>query len=166
MGKSIPLSGSNLVALVDDEDYELVMASGPWSAHPSRRTTYAKRHTRRKTGTSWTVQQLHTFLTGWPMVDHADCDGLNNQRSNLRPATRRPNGGNRRKSPNCRSPYKGVSWSGGSRPWRAQIYAGGKSAHLGYFSTQEGAARAYDAAAIATWGEYARPNLPGLDGHE
>lgn len=51
------------------------------------------------------------------------------------------------------------------RCWRARITVSRKTQHLGTFSTAEEAALAYDAAAINTWGEYARLNFPGRDGH-
>lgn len=45
------------------------------------------------------------------------------------------------------SAYKGVSWHKHSQKWYAYIQAGGKMRGLGYFDSQEDAARAYDAEA-------------------
>jgi hypothetical protein len=42
------------------------------------------------------------------------------------------------------SQYKGVCWDIGHEKWRAQSGIDGKQAHLGYHSSEEAAARAYD----------------------
>jgi hypothetical protein len=96
-------------------------------------------------------------------VDHRDGDGLNNARSNLRPATPAEQQHNRRKQAG-KYPYKGIKRYRQSERWEAEITAGGRVRYLGRFDTPEQAARAYDAAAVAFFGEFARPNfLP--EGH-
>ena len=42
------------------------------------------------------------------------------------------------------SKYKGVSWVQRGQKWRAEIRIDGKSTHLGYFDSEEAAARKYD----------------------
>lgn len=42
--------------------------------------------------------------------------------------------------------------------WRAQIRVSGKERHIGYFRTEEEAARAYDAAALQSYGAFAFTN--------
>lgn len=153
MTREVPLS-RGLVALVDDEDYSAVLAAGSWSARPRGSTTYAARHTGR------TTQQLHTFLTGWPFVDHANGDGLDNRRANLRPATRSQNNANARLRPDSTTGYKGVTYIKRAGKWQARIRVDGHLHSLGYYADPEQAARAYDAAALEAWGEYARPNFP------
>jgi len=44
-------------------------------------------------------------------------------------------------------------------PWQATIRIGGETRHLGVYSTAEDAARAYDAAAIAHYGDLAVRNI-------
>ena len=68
---------------------------------------------------------------------------------------------------NCRksksgvtSLYKGVFRRKSEKKWCAAICSGGKKTLLGYFATEEGAARAYDAAALEFHGAFARLNFP------
>ena len=158
MTVEIPLS-RGLVALVDDSDAERVRAFGTWHADPSGQTFYA-RHNVYRPGQSHQAVLMHSFITGWPMVDHRNGDGLDNRRSNLRPATHSQNMGNKRRYRNNTSGFKGVTRNTGTgRPWRAVIKADGRRVHLGYFDTAEDAAHAYDRAAIDLHGEFARPNF-------
>lgn len=158
----IPLP-CGFVTLIDDEDYDLVVAGGPWHAYqtPVSRTHYVQGHV--KVNGRDTTRHLHSFLTGWSRVDHQNGNGLDNQRSNLRPATAFQNQGNRRLNRNSTSGYKGVTLRkrGGSRPWTAQINIDYKHIYIGAFASPEIAARAYDAAAILHFGEFARLNFPG-----
>lgn len=145
----------SLWALVDDEDLDLV-SQYRWYALVSRQTTYATRAFR--VSGKQTSQTMHTFLTGWPLTDHIDRDGLNNRRSNLRQATPAENVGNLR-SRRGASEYKGVCRVSGSTKWRAYIALERKQRHLGRFDTEEEAALAYNAAALEQWGEYALLNI-------
>lgn len=155
MTREVPLSRGK-VALVDEDDYAAVLAAGPWHAYPGGRTFYA-----RHSITSRRQIALHTFLTGWPFVDHANGDGLDNRRANLREATAAQNNRNvsceRR---NNTSGFKGVCWKTANRRWIAQIGADWRRMHIGYFDTAEQAALAYDAAALELHGEFARLNFP------
>lgn len=162
--KTVPLSGSKAagrVALVDDEDYDLVMEykwfvvevttpgqrSGPYARTDGYMAIPGRRHI-----------FMHNLVADFPKPDHIDGDGLNNQRSNLRPATASQNMANRR--PWGRSPYKGVSWNCRRLMWQATIDYEHKRRFLGYHASQEEAARAYDIAAIEIHGEFARLNFP------
>jgi hypothetical protein len=161
--RTVPLYGKKAagrVALVSDEDYDLVMKFrwNVWEAarpNGARSGPYA-RTTLQRDGRKATVK-MHTLITGWPLVDHADHDGLNNQRSNLRPADNGQNAANgrhqihRAKS----SRYKGVSRS----KWGTWI-AYAQRRHIGTFASEEDAARAYDEAAVTIWGEFAHLNFP------
>jgi hypothetical protein len=104
---------------------------------------------------------LHRFILGITdpkiRVDHQDGDGLNCRRSNIRVSTPSLNTANAGKRPGS-NPYKGVL-KRGSR-WIARIKVNYTSRHLGTFDTPEEAARAYDRAAVETFGEFARLNFP------
>jgi cation diffusion facilitator CzcD-associated flavoprotein CzcO len=157
--REIPLS-LGMVALVDDKDYEAVMAAGPWSARPCGRTAYAQRAQVLDDGRP-TTQQLHTFLTGWPYADHQNGDGLDNQWANLRPSTHGQNMFTKRLYKNSTSGFKGVTRKKETGRWQAQIQANKQHRYLGYYDTAEDAARAYDAAARELFGDFARLNFPG-----
>lgn len=89
------------------------------------------------------------------LIDHKDRDIFNNQKENLRKATRSQNGANRPKSINNTSGYKGVSWVNRDKRWIAQIGVNGQAIHIGSFRNKEKAALAYNEAAIKYHGEFA-----------
>jgi hypothetical protein len=97
---------------------------------------------------------MHRVVMGEPagQVDHKDNDGLNNTRLNLRAATASQNGANKDIVP--AHGYRGISPHG--HKWRVSA---GRGKEIGSFATPEEAARAYDAAAFAKWGEFARLNF-------
>jgi AP2 domain len=145
------------VALVSDEDY-LLVSQHKW--HAAR--NYAHTSVRIANGKQTTLQ-MHRLILGVTdanvLVDHADGDGLNNQRYNIRPATATQNQANKRKF-GVTSKYRGVSWHKMSRKFEAQIQVKGKNKHLGCFSSEVDAARRYDGAAVEHFGEFARLNFP------
>lgn len=154
----IPLS-QGLVALVDDEDADLVLSAGKWSAARRRNTFYAVRQARRPDGTKY-ILKMHRFLTGHERTDHRNGDGLDNRRSNLRHATNAENLRNRGATSQNTSGFKGVGLNQRSGRWRASIKIDGRQIHLGMHATPEDAARAYDAAARQHFGEFAWLNFP------
>jgi len=102
---------------------------------------------------------MHKLITGYPMTDHEDRNPQNNQRYNLRSATKRQNTWNSSKnSAAFTSTYKGVCWQEHAHKWRVLIRNGSKQLHVGYFATEIEAALAYDQAAIKYHGEYACTN--------
>lgn len=158
---TVPLHGKKAagrVALVDDGDYEAVMRHR-WSLQESNGNVYAITNVPRDGGGYRTVL-MHKLLTGWSRTDHRNHNGLDNQRHNLRPATAAQNNANRL-SERGTSRYKGVSL-GTSGRWVANMRVNTRRIYLGTFDSEVDAARAYDTAALAAWGEYAWLNLPGL----
>jgi hypothetical protein len=97
------------------------------------------------------------------IVDHINCDGLDNRKANLRICTQGDNMHNTRKyTKPTSSQYKGVYWKKADRRWAAQIGLGGARIALGLFRSEEAAAAAYNEAATEHYGEYARLNeIPG-----
>lgn len=154
----VPLT-RGYVALVDPADFERVTAQSPWSAYRRRVSdvVYAVGTVKQPDGRRRRIR-LHTFLTGWPLVDHINGDGLDNRRRNLRPATTAQNIANQRLHVNNTSGFKGVTRRG--TLWRAYICPNRRTIWLGTFTTPEDAARAYDEAALEFFGEFARTNFP------
>ncbi len=161
---TIPLTRGK-VALVDAADFPRV----------SQYTWYAKQHYRSKH--LWYAYRgvqvdyvkhyiaLHRFILDAPPgvhVDHINGDGFDNRRSNLRFANQKQNGANQRKPvakpSGYSSRFKGVTWRKREEKWVAQIKVDYRNHWLGYFNTEEDAARAYNDAALDHWGEFAQLN--------
>jgi len=151
--REIPLLYTDLVAVVDDSDHDLV-SQYKWYALTVRgRVTYAVN------GDTF-MHRLVMEPTELQHVDHVDHNGLNNQRSNLRYATHQQNLAGCRKRLGASSQYKGVSWSKQSQKWHAQIRVGDKRIHIGLYDNEEEAASAYDSVAYQHHGEFAYQNFP------
>jgi len=150
------------VALVDDDDYEMVVAFR-WYAQwqPKAETFYAVRHAPRVNGKQTTILMHRSIMqpdSGFE-IDHRNHDGLDNRRSNLRVATGGQNQGNQRPQLGRTSRFKGVYFDKRNQKWRAQIMVDGRKRHLGRFTDETNAARAYDAAALTHFGEFALVNF-------
>lgn len=162
---TVPLHGKKAagrVALVDDEDYGFVLPYR-WNLQPCRTSgAYAIANAIRFRDGKPTTVKMHQVITGWAITDHINGDGLDNRRANLRPATPAQNAQNRRKHRPTSSQYKGVSWNKRERAWVALLRSRPRITYLGKFASEVEAARAYDAAALEAWGEYACLNFPGL----
>lgn len=94
-------------------------------------------------------------------IEHRDGNKLNNQRENLRYATRSQNHANRRKLENTLSEFKGVGFRNDvfrNKPWRATIWKNYKQYRLGDFKTEDEAALAYNRKAFEFYGEFAKLN--------
>ncbi|HEY1248462.1 MAG TPA: AP2/ERF family transcription factor [Nitrososphaera sp.] len=159
--KEIPLTRGE-VALVDDEDYDWLMQ---WKWHYTSNGYAARRD-----GKYGPIILMHRQILGLEpgdktQSDHIDRDKVNNQRFNLRIASNRQNSMNTstRKILFRSSEYKGVTQYRDGR-WMARIMVNYQQIFLGYFNTEEEAARAYDEAAIRYFGEYAYLNFPSEHG--
>lgn len=153
--KHIPLR-AGVYALVDDSDYDWLVAMGSWRLNSSG---YAVHYTsvqgRRRT------LLMHRLILDAPpdlQVDHINRDRLDNQRANLRFATRSQNQANKDIQRNNTSRFKGVVWNSGK--WEARIRRRGLWLHLGRYRDPTEAALAYDAASRLLFAEFAGCNFP------
>ena len=155
-----------LVAVIDDEDAELVLANPrSWAAVAGRRKHVPEVfYAIRSRDKAYKHLLMHRLILDAPdhlEVDHIDGDGLNNRRSNLRLATKSQNASNRRViKPGKSSQYRGVCWNKKAGLWQASAHANRKGVYLGVFEREEDAAVAYDQFAADTFGEFAVLNFP------
>ena len=91
-------------------------------------------------------------------IDHIDGNPKNNHIENLREVTHSQNQRNMKKCLSVSSKYKGVSWSKRDKRWTAFIYIENKNKNLGSFDSETEAAKAYNKAARAIFGEYSLLN--------
>jgi hypothetical protein len=143
--------------LVDDDDYD-ELSKYKWSTdYNNDHCIYAFRTVNKRS------IRMHQHIMGTAnlkgiIVDHKNGNGLDNQKINLRIATKQQNAFNSR--PKTYLP-KGVTKLSRlrTRPFQARIAINGQQIHLGYYSTQYDAANAYNIAAQRYFGEFAKSNI-------
>ena len=158
----------NYYALVDDQDYEFI-TQWKWNLHKDTsvkwkdrfyavRKEYVGRVNKKSIEKGFKMHRviLENMLNDegkfellknfkeYPrkyLTDHIDGDGLNNQRDNLRIVTPRENAQNFHKKGS--SKYPGVYWNNINNNWTATIHLKEEHKHLGNFSNEEDAYKAY-----------------------
>jgi len=155
--RTIPLT-KGYVALVDAADFEM-LSHWSWSANLSHGAVYAA--TKVMSNGLRRELSMHRMVAlpdPEQLVDHRNGDSLDNRRDNLRSCTNTQNQRNRRAIPGGTSRFKGVSWHERGQKWSARIGVDGRWRYLGLFRDERDAALAYNATALAEFGEFARVN--------
>jgi hypothetical protein len=104
------------------------------------------------------VLRYHSMIMDCPrgmVVDHINRNPYDNRKSNLRVCTQESN--SRNKGP-LKGKYKGVSWAEHTKRYRATVRFNGKQKHLGYYETEEEAAKAYNNFVEDNFDQYAYRN--------
>lgn len=149
--KEIKLS-QNKVTQVDDSDFEY-LSQFKWFAVNYHNHFYACTEIKAK---QCLMHRMILKACKGQIIDHADGNGLNNQRKNIRFCNHSQNAVNRIKR-SGRYKYLGI-WHSDNRI-RAGVRVNGKLINLGSFKSEIEAAIAYDQAALKYFGEFANPNF-------
>jgi hypothetical protein len=143
-------------ALIDDADAELV-SDYAWYSFSVRRVEYVAAD---QGGKRIYLHRLIARPAEGQEVDHINCDGLDNRRSNLRVCSHAQNLANQRhQERETYSRHKGVTYDKRRGKWLAQAKARKIHYNLGTFKSEDDAARAYNAFAVNAFGEFARLNV-------
>lgn len=136
----------------DDLDLPII-AKHIWCVVPNRGTFYALTRIPAGNRKYKTIRMHQLLCITKHFIDHKDGNGLNNHRSNLRPATALENNRNTPVGSRNKSGYKGV-YKRYSK-YISCIRVDGKLIELGRFKDPRDAARVYNDAATKYFGEFA-----------
>lgn len=160
------ITGNGKTFQVSDEDADLL--DKPWTA-----VCYSKKYwyvwRRKRSGRNAPKMYLHRVILArmFPnlgkvidtfVVDHANGDGLDNRRENLRYSTRTLNRANSGAQSTTSSGYRGVHWNSNRKQWVARVRSNRKHYFLGYFDNKHDAAKRWNEKATELYGEFARLN--------
>jgi len=150
--KEIPLTNSNIVSIVSDEDFP-VLSRWKWRLD-ERGYVIRKEHVSRDPVTKvkkTRIVQMHRQVMNFPvglLVDHCNGVKTDNTKNNLRTVTETQNQQNRGMQKNNTTGFKGVTLHKKAGKYIAHIGINGKTKYLGLFDCPIKASEAYEAAAI------------------
>lgn len=155
--RMIPLT-QGMYAKVDESDFK-ELSRFVWTAGREGYAARAGRGSELKGNIAMHRQIMQT--PDGMVTDHINGDTLDNRRANLRVCTVAEN--NRNQTAWRPNRYKGVFYiPNGKRKWGARVGVDGRAKYLGAYASEREAALAYDTAARALYGPFARLNFPDL----
>lgn len=148
----------------DDFDYEVLRQQDIWFDE-QRQSVMALWISKERKRVVAPVAKLLLGAEGKTVIHYKDRNPLNLRRDNIelishqiahyKEKKQKTYSGNKPSSI-----YKGVSWNKFANKWSASIKLDYKKKHLGYFLSEEDAAKAYNESAIENWGiEYSELNV-------
>ena len=158
--KPISLPDYDMTTFVDDCDYEFARSHTlSMSGGSDGRGKYVYAYCPGMTDPT-PLHRLIAARTGLSLagdIDHRNRNKLDNQRRNLRPATRTQNFANRSKYRNNKSGFKNVFWSRQKHKWQGRLAKGRRQYHVGFFDEPEDAYSACQRKATELFGQFASP---------
>lgn len=148
----------------DDFDYEVLRQQDIWFDE-QRQAVLALWISKEGKRIVAPVAKLLLEAEGKTVIHYKDRNPLNLRRDNLELISHQKAHYKEKKQRTANgnipsSIYKGVSWNKFANKWSASIKLDYKKKHLGYFLSEEDAAKAYNEAAIENWGtEYSELNV-------
>lgn len=166
--RTIPLSGG-AITVVDDADYAR-LSRWRWKLLTTKHDKRYAYRTPNTTGGKSVAIYMHREILGLSLgdplkVDHANGDGLDNRRVNLRLATHAQNLQNMAAFGGT-SPFKGVSLDARTGRWVARLKANNEQINIGAFDDEAEAALAYDCVARGRHGHFAVLNFPDVSEYD
>lgn len=171
--KTIPLTNSTLVALIDDEDYDRIISHGnTWHLTDSgasiRSRILDKIMEKRGHYVTFTSPKIsmHRLVLNVEQsskhldVDHINGNNIDNQKYNLRLCKHHQNLHNVDKTKQgITSKYKGVSWHKKAGKWQVLLCVNGVRYYAGLFVDEIEAAKASNNLMLKYIGEFAKLNI-------
>ena len=152
----IPLT-QNKFTKIDNDDYEIVK-DYKWCYHQG----YAKTNITLPNGKRKSLL-MHRLILGLTdpkiQADHINHNKLDNRRNNLRSCNIQQNHMNQSSRKNSTSKYLGVSWNKNAKKWHSNIRFNNKRIHLGLYTNENDAAKAYNLKAKELFKEFANLNI-------
>lgn len=149
-------------AIIDKEDFDLV---SKYRWHTDKDGYAVSAFVKNGVRTTLKMHRLIMSPSSDMTVHHKNHDLVDNQKKNLIICTQRNNSRDRDKIPNRTSEFKGVTKLKRKHIelWSAGIKVDYQFIHLGNFTNEKDAAKAYDIAALKYFQEFSKLNFPEFD---
>jgi len=141
--------------LVDDDNYDKMVAIMWHCSRTSLRASYWNKQTKKTSNLNIGEVALNVRCLPNCVIDHIDNNNHNNQRINLRPASKKENCTNRPVRSDSLSGLKGICYRYTRKAWSVHITANGQRLQLGTFKSKLDAIKVYNEAAKKYHGEFA-----------